>query len=149
MKFTKLIVALAGLTSVMGIRTWSSPTSNGNNSDLVLCMEEMRAMLEKNPRASHLQGYQCGSSMWHVGGTNEWEPIKNNLKAFRKCEAKLAAAVVTSRDWFLCKWTDMWGWRAVGYAPVGKHVCASCDPPWMHPAHTGPEPEPRRLAVRF
>ncbi|KAM3415108.1 hypothetical protein BST61_g10237 [Cercospora zeina] len=127
MKWTTLLLLplamLAPLASAYN-RYHVSKTTNANTTELVQCVEEMKAMLERHPRMHRLAGYQCGTDTFlQFGGSVEWEPIKNNLKAFNTCKSHLYDAAYSGRDWFLCHVVDFWGHRIVAYSPMGYMAC--------------------------
>ncbi|KAF2206553.1 hypothetical protein CERZMDRAFT_89178 [Cercospora zeae-maydis SCOH1-5] len=143
MKLTNVLLPLAALASLASgyNRYYSSKTNNGNSTELIQCVEEMKSMLERRPRSTHpspspnplcsrdfpvhrLAGYRCGTNTFlQFGGSVEWEPIKNNLKAFRKCQSHLYDAALTAKDWFLCEVVDFWGYRIVAFSPMGYMAC--------------------------
>ncbi|KAM3415107.1 hypothetical protein BST61_g10236 [Cercospora zeina] len=122
----------------MGVKTFSSLSTNANRPDLARCLGELRKELEKTPEANERRDYQCGSYMWQVGGPKEWGREEENLKVFNKCETELTEGAHMGHDWFLCRWRDFWGFRVVSWTPIGTHLCPECHPPSFHPE---PKPE--------
>ncbi|CAK1368002.1 uncharacterized protein RHO25_012792 [Cercospora beticola] len=124
MKWMNLLTlaSLAGLASAKK-QIVAAGSTNANSTELVRCVAELKAVLEEHPRTDNLTGYHCGESWWQLGGNEQWQPIKNNLRAFRKCENDLNAVALSGNDWFRCILTDMWGFRILAYSPKGIEVC--------------------------
>ncbi|CAK1356558.1 unnamed protein product [Cercospora beticola] len=126
MQWTSLftLATLASLASAeLRKHYWQAETTYANSTELVQCMNEMKAMLEAKPKANHLEPYQCGNHSWQVGSTANWQPIHTNLKGFRKCEKDLSNAAYAGRDWFQCHASDLFGYRVVAYSPLGLEAC--------------------------